>query len=96
MFDGVHWPPLTVPQVAVPVLWERSVAQVTVAELPTTSERYGYRCSADETAVAAEFASPSDPSTASIATPKRKHRDNICLPPGSDPAPHEHLRMLGR
>ena len=63
VFDGVQLPPLTVPQVALPVLWERSVAQATVAELATTSERYGYRFSADETA-----ADPDDNPTAIDAT----------------------------
>jgi hypothetical protein len=37
VFDGVHVPLLTAPQVALPVLCDRSVAQSIVAELSTTS-----------------------------------------------------------
>jgi hypothetical protein len=48
MFDGVHVPLFTAPQVALPMLCDRSVAQLTVAELSTTSLAYGYRVSADE------------------------------------------------
>ena len=33
----MHAPLVTDPHVAVPALWERSVAQLTLAELPTTS-----------------------------------------------------------
>jgi hypothetical protein len=48
LFDGVHVPLFTAPQVALPVLCDRSVAQLIVAALSTTSLAYGYRVSADE------------------------------------------------
>jgi hypothetical protein len=37
VFDGTHVPLLTTPQVALPLLCDRSVAQLIVAELSTTS-----------------------------------------------------------
>jgi hypothetical protein len=52
LFEGVQDPLLTTPHVAPPVVCERSVPQLRVAELPTTSVMYGYRRSADEYAAA--------------------------------------------